>query len=241
MFTFRRTGSTRRSSALQLRVLAIISLAIAAITAFAGSVQAAPAQAGPVTYDVSKTADSMSLTVHNGTISTGNGMLVIRNNAGAEKFRMPLNYRMEYRQFPIDARTAGKTATLVPSRDVSRSTVLDPAQVEPVRAAAAAKQSDAPRTKRERDDQALARFNQELSAGMSISSIVGTLLGALVGAVAGCLLGLPLAGLGCLPGIPLGASLGGLAGIALGGGGSLIYSAINYFNTINSPFVPPRR
>jgi hypothetical protein len=235
----RRFVATRPHSRLRLRILTVIALATAGITAFSGVAQAAPKQDAPTTLDITPSASAVSFTVHNGTITTTNGVLSIRNAAGAEKFRMPLSYGLEYRQFPIGARTAGNTATLIPSRDVARSTQLNPTQVEPIRVAAA-KQSDAPKTKRERDDQALARFNQELSAGMSISSIVGTALGAIVGGVAGCILGLPLAGLGCLPGIPLGASLGGVAGLVLGGGGSLVYSAINYFNTINAPFRPGR-
>lgn len=225
-----------------LRLISIFSFVTVAITAFAGVAQAAPTQPAPTTYDIHTTASSFSITVHNGSISTDNGVLAIRNNAGATAFQMPLNYRKEYLQFPIDTRTSGDTATLIPSRDVARAVPVDPVEVEKLRVQAAKEQkADGPQTKRERDDEALARFNQELSAGVSISSLVGTVLGAIVGGVAGCLLGLPLAGLGCLPGIPLGASLGGIAGLALGGGGTLIYSAIQYFNTINSPFVPPKK
>ncbi|MDY6808195.1 MAG: glycine zipper family protein [Actinomycetota bacterium] len=210
-----------------------------AITAFAGVAQAAPTQPGPTTYDIHTTASSFSITVHNGSISTNTGVLAIRNNAGATAFQMPLNYRKEYLQFPIDARTSGNTATLIPSRDVARAIPVNPLEVEQLRMQAAEK-VDAPRTKQERDDEALQRFNQELSAGISISSLVGTVLGAIVGGIAGCALGLFAAVIGCPFIIPLGASLGGLVGLALGGGGSLIWSAVNYFNTINSPFVPPR-
>lgn len=242
MFTARRTGATRRHTRLHLTVLATISLATALITAFAGSVQAAPAHAAPTTYDVAVGAGSFSLTVHNGSISTNSGALVIRNSAGAEKFRMPLAYRKEYQQFPIDARTVGNTATLIPSRNVARAVPVNPVEVEALRTIAAAQNADAPRTKQERDDQALARFNQQLSAGITISSLVGTVVGGIIGAVIGCGAGLPAALVGCLiPGLPLGIAIGSLAGLALGGGGSLIGAGIQYFNTINSPFVPPRR
>ncbi|MGC4961494.1 glycine zipper family protein [Gordonia sp. DT101] len=240
MFTARRTGATRRHTRLHLTVLATISLATALITAFAGSVQAAPAHAAPTTYDVAVGAGSFSLTVHNGSISTNSGALVIRNSAGAEKFRMPLAYRKEYQQFPIDARTVGNTATLIPSRNVARSTPVNPVEVEALRVAAA-NQVDAPRTKQERDDQALARFNQMASAGLTISSLVGIVLGAVVGGILGCIPGLALAGVGCIPGFLTGASIGSVAGLILGGGGSVIGAGIQYFNTINSPFVPPRR
>lgn len=225
-----------------LRLLTVFSFVTVAITAFAGVAQAAPTQPAQTTYDIHTTATSFSITVHNGSISTNNGVLAIRNNAGATAFQMPLNYRKEYLQFPIDARTSGNSATLIPSRDVARAVPVNPAEVERLRVEAAKQQKAAgPQTKQERDDEALARFNQELSAGLSISSLVGTVLGAIVGGVIGCLTGLIAAIVGCLPAIPLGASLGGIVGLSLGGGGSLIYSAINYFNTINSPFVPPKK
>jgi hypothetical protein len=226
-----------------LRLLTAFSFVTVAITAFAGVAQAAPTQPAPTTYDIHTTATSFSITVHNGSISTNNGVLAIRNNAGATAFQMPLNYRKEYLQFPIDARTSGNSATLIPSRDVARAVPVNPAEVERLRVEAAKQQKTAgPQTKQERDDEALARFNQELSAGLSISSIVGTVLGAIVGGAALCLLaGIPTGFIACLPFVPLGASLGGLVGLALGGGGSLIWSAVNYFNTINSPFVPPKK
>ncbi|WAC56939.1 glycine zipper family protein [Gordonia sp. SL306] len=240
MFTARRTDASRRHTRLHLTTLATISLATALITAFAGSVQAAPAKPAPTTYDVAVGAGSFSLTVHNGSISTNSGALVIRNSAGAEKFRMPLAYRKEYQQFPIDARTVGNTATLIPSRNVARSTPVNPVEVEGLRTIAAS-QVDAPRTKQERDDQALARFNQMASAGLTISSLVGITIGAVLGGIVGCAGGLPAFAVGCFPGAVLGASVGSIAGLILGGGGSVIGAAIQYFNTINSPFVPPRR
>ncbi|MEE3853259.1 glycine zipper family protein [Gordonia sp. LSe1-13] len=221
-----------------LRLLTIISLVTVAFTAFAGVAQAVPTRSAPTTYDIHTTPSSFTITVHNGSISTANGVLAIRNSAGATAFQMPLSYRKEYQQFPIDAKTVGNSATLIPSRDLSRANPVNPAEVEPFRVAA--QQVDAPRTKQERDDQALARFNQELSAGITISSLVGTVLGAVIGGAIGCAIGFPAAGIGCLPGIPLGGSLGGIIGLALGGGGSLIYAAVQYFETINSPFVPPR-
>ncbi|MEE4025149.1 glycine zipper family protein [Gordonia sp. PKS22-38] len=220
-----------------LRLLTIISLVTVAFTAFAGVAQAVPTGSAPTTYDIHTTPSSFTITVHNGTISTANGVLAIRNSAGATAFQMPLSYRKEYQQFPIDAKTVGNSATLIPSRDLSRANPVSPAEVEPLRVEAATKQVDGPRTKQERDDQALARFNQTLGAGFTIAQLVGTVLGAIVGGVLGCAGGIVV---GCLPFIPLGAGIGGIIGLALGGGGTLIVAAIQYFETINSPFVPPR-
>ncbi|MGV9713029.1 glycine zipper family protein [Gordonia sp. NPDC003424] len=237
MPTDRRTGSSRSRTILRFRILSIISLVTVSITAFAGFAQAAPATAGPVKYQLTRTANSLSLTVDNGRIAIENNLLTIRNLAGAEVFTMPLAYRKEYRQFPIDAHTAGTTATLTPSRDLARSTAVDRGVVDSLRVKAAT--IVGPQTRQQRDDQALARFNQQLSTGLTISSIVGTAIGAIVGGILGCVIATATTVIGCvLGGFVLGASVGGIIGLMLGGGGSLVGAAIQYFQTINSPFRP---
>ncbi|MGV9825762.1 glycine zipper family protein [Gordonia sp. NPDC003429] len=205
-----------------------------------GTANAAPPTATPVQYRLTQTPTSVVLDFTNAKILRTADSVEIQNSTGATVFRMPLSYRLEYREFPIDSAVAGNTVTLTPSKNLARSRALSPVEVDPIRQVAAQQKVDAPRTKQERDDQALARFNQELGAGLTISSLVGLAIGAIAGGVIGCLLGLPLLGVGCLPGIPLGASLGSIVGIILGGGGSAIVGGINYFNTINSPFVPPK-
>nr|WP_308192424.1 glycine zipper family protein [Gordonia sp. 'Campus'] len=182
----------------------------------------------------------MTLTVHNASLSTAGGNLTVRDTSGAELFRMPLSYGKEYRQFPIDARTAGNKVTLIPSRDLSRSSALDPVQVNQLRDVARHNVAG-PQTRQQRDDEALERFNTQLRTGMTISSLVGTVVGGIVGGVIGCVGGLAFIGIGCPIAIPFGTAAGALAGLALGGGGTLIGAGIQYFQTINSPFVPPRR
>ncbi len=221
-------------------VLAVISLAAVAITAFSGVAQAAPKQPATPTYDASWNASSLTLALHNAKASTENGTLTIRDFSGKELFRMPLAYRLEDRQFPIDARQAGNKVTLIPSRDAARSVKVDAAEVEQLRGIAR-HQVAAPETRQERDDQALARFHQQLQTGMTVSSLIGTVVGGIIGGIVGCALGVPAAGIGCLAAIPLGTAAGALIGLTLGGGGTLIGAAIHYFQTINSPFVPPKK
>lgn len=221
-------------------VAVVISLATVAITALAGTAQAAPKPGGAPTYDASWNASSLTLALHNASASTENGVLSIRNLSGAELFRMPLTYRKEYRQFPIDAHKAGNRVTLIPSRDAARSVPVNPVEVEQVRGIAR-HQVAAPQTRQERDDQALTRFQQQLSAGMTVSSLVGTIIGAIVGGMIGCIAGITAAVVGCLVGVAPAAAVGGLVGLVIGGGGTLIGTAIHYFNTINSPFTPPRK
>ncbi|GAB88071.1 hypothetical protein [Gordonia rhizosphera] len=234
---------TRRTAQLTVRFLSVLSFVTVAITALAGTAQASPTTAAPVKYTVSSTPTSMTITVDNGTIATADGKLSIRNNAGAEVFRMPLAYRMEYRQFPIDAHTVGKTATLIPSKDAARSTPVAKAEVDALRIEAAKQQEaksaadpNAPKTKKERDDRALAEFNSTLATGMTISNLVGLIVGAIVGGFIGCVVTLFAA----CAGVVAGATLGSIVGLILGGGGTLIYAAVQYFNTVNSPFVPPK-
>lgn len=232
---------TSRSPLRRKRFSAILCLVTAVVTVFAATAEAAPQRASAATYDASWNASALTLTVHNASVSTENGNLTIRDTAGAELFRMPLMYRSEYRQFPIDTRTTGNKVTLIPSREVARSTALNPTAVDQLRGVARHNVA-APQTRQERDDQALERFNSQLRTGMTISSLVGTVIGGILGAVFGCAIASVAFGIGCvLAGIPLGTAAGALAGLALGGGGTLIGAGIHYFQTINSPFTPPRR
>lgn len=223
-------------------VAVAISLATVVITALAGTAQAAPKQFGPATYDATWNQSSLTLTLHNASASTENGSLTIRDFAGAEVFRMPLAYRMEDRQFPIDARQAGNKVTLIPSRNNARSVQVNPTEVNRLRGIAK-HQVAAPETRQERDDQALVRFQQQLNTGMTISSLVGTIIGGIAGGALGCAVtAVALTPIGCvLVGIPVGAAAGAIAGLALGGSGTLIGAAIQYFETINSPFKAPKK
>lgn len=231
---------TSRSPLRRKRFSAILCLVTAVVTVFAATAEAAPQRASAATYDASWNASALTLTVHNASVSTENGNLTIRDTAGAELFRMPLMYRSEYRQFPIDTRTTGNKVTLIPSREVARSTALNPTAVDQLRGAARHSVA-APQTRQERDDQALDRFRSQLATGTSIGTLVGTIVGAIVGGVIGCVIGLAAAVVGCLVGVAPAAAIGGLAGLSLVGGGTLIGAGIHYFQTINSPFTPPRR
>ncbi|WP_168700024.1 glycine zipper family protein [Gordonia paraffinivorans] len=233
-------GEAIPRSRMRTMVLAVISLAAVAITAFSGVAQAAPKQPATPTYDASWNASSLTLALHNAKASTDNGTLTIRDFSGKELFRMPLAYRLEDRQFPIDARQAGNKVTLIPSRDAARSVKVDAAEVEQLRGIAR-HQVAAPETRQERDDQALARLQQQVQTGMTISSLVGTIIGAILGGVIGCVAGIVAAVVGCLVGVAPAAAVGGMVGLIFGGGGTLIGAAIQYFNTINSPFKAPKK
>lgn len=234
------TRTTRRPR-LPLATLAtvIVTTLIAGLLAAIVSAPASAAPAGPVHYTVTRAGHEITIAVTDGTIGIAGSELRIRNRAGAKVFAMPLSYRMENEQYPIRARATERSAVLTPVTDARAATPVHESQVAPFRHAAERSQWAEPRTRKERDDQALSRFNEQLSAGMSISSIVGITVGAVVGGTVGCLLGLPFFGIGCVPALLAGASVGSIGGAILGGGGSLVTAGMQYFNTINSPFAPP--
>ena len=220
-----------------IRAIAIFAAAVLAIPLLQATAHAAPSSES-VHYRLSGGPTSMSLSVADGTIAREGSDLVIKNGAGKALFRMALWYRDEYLEYPIDAQVTPTSATLVPSKDKLRAHLVDPVHVNAMRAVAAkaTPQKQTKQTKQQRDDEALTRFNGQLSAGMTISSLVGLTVGAIIGGAIGCAIGAVAAGIGCIvPGIEIGATLGSIVGIILGGGGTLILSAIQYFQTINSP------
>lgn len=221
-------------------LLAVISLATIAITCAAGTVRAAPAASGTVQALLSMSSNSVLLDIRDGSASVDSRGLSIRNTAGQEVLRMPLHYRVENRQFPIDPTLSGNRVHLTPSKNVARSTLIDPVQINPLRAQIR-HLAAGPATRQERDDQALNRFSQQLAAGMTVSSLIGTAIGALLGGFIGCALGIVAAVVGCLVGVAPAAAIGGIIGMSLGGGGTVIIAGLQYLQTIQSPFKPPRR
>ena len=231
---------TPRRSLSHVRIWGVLALLTAVTTAFAATVSASPARSADVGYTLSTTATSVDLILKNGSAAVLPGALAIRNDVGKEILRMPLSYRMEYREFPIDAHVAGQRISLIPSKNPARARAVSPTQVDPVRLVADNAAKKGPATKQERDDAALARFNQQLALGTSLSSLIGLGIGAVVGGLIGCAIGLTAAVIGCLVGVAPAAGLGSIIGLAIGGGGTAIVGAVQYFQTINSPFVPPK-
>lgn len=217
------------------RLIAGLAAAVLTIPLVHSIAQAAPPPPS-VHYQLSQTPTGVNLSVSDGSISREGNDVVVKNSAGQALFRMGLRYRSEYLEYPIDAAVSGKSVSLTPSRDVSRAHPLDPRQVNAVRQVAA-KQAPPKQTRQQRDNEALDRFNGVLNAGMTISSLVGLAIGAVVGGIAGCAIaGVTLTPLGCVfAGIPIGAGVGSIVGVILGGGGTLIVAAIQYFQTITSP------
>ncbi|PXW35508.1 UNVERIFIED_CONTAM: hypothetical protein DES50_101453 [Williamsia faeni] len=190
---------------------------IAAVVTTAGFITAIPANAAPSPTDINYHAEIVGgnqvvVTTDIGSLRTNNDQLEIVDAAGHVAATVPLFFNLEGRQYPIAANANGRTATLTP--------VVTPAAATPVAAAT---------TRDERDLQAL----QKLGTYVSVSVAIGGLVGTIVGAVIGCLIDIATA---CLPGAVTGAGIGGVLGTIAVGGPTLIGAAVEYFNTINSPF-----
>ncbi|MGY3552038.1 hypothetical protein [Williamsia sp. R60] len=208
-------------------VSAMLVLATTASVVTATQANAAP-PAKDIGYSANIVGDHVVLKTDIGSLRTSDGQFQIVDNKGNVAASIPLAYNLNDKQFPINADINGRTATLTPVRDA--------AAAQPVKVSdAVRKQAAAPATREQRDMQAM----QTLSQSINTASAVGGLVGTIVGGVIGCVAGLVGAVVGCLPGIVTGAGIGGVVGTIVVGGPVLIGAAIQFFNTINSPFVPP--
>lgn len=213
----------------QTVVSAMVVLATAASVVTATQANAAP-PAKNIGYSAQIVGDHVVLKTDIGSLRTSDGQFQIVDNTGKVAASIPLAYNLNDKQFPINADINGRTATLTPVRNA--------AAAEPVKVSdAVRKQVAAPATREQRDIQAM----QTLSQSINTASAVGGLIGTIVGGIIGCVVGLPAFVAGCLPGLVTGAGIGGVVGTIVVGGPVLIGAAIQFFNTINSPFVPPAK
>ncbi|UGT42168.1 hypothetical protein LTV02_01685 [Nocardia yamanashiensis] len=231
--------------------LVIAALGITAGTAYADPAPAAPSAPGVIPslldginqgvgqvlpsihWNVAQEGDSVVVTTDHGSMTTDDGLLQIRDDAGTVLVGFPLNYSLGDLEYPIQAGVQGLRAVLTPS--------TNPADAKPA--------SDAFRHDVVRQD----AFDDAVSAAATqfgIITAIGTLVGTIVGAGAGCVLGiiggatlsLPVfeaAGLGpilgCLAGAGIGIPLGAAAGLILTGIPAAIIVGIGFAQRINAP------
>jgi hypothetical protein len=212
---------------MRLRKTLVSAMLVVATTAgFATATQANAAPSpGNIGYSADIAGDHVVLTTDIGSLRTSGNQLQIVDSKGNVAASIPLLYNLDGKQYPIETSIDGRTASLTPVRDA--------AAAEPVTVSDAIRHDvAAPATREERDLQAL----QTLGSYVNVSVAVGGLIGTILGGVIGCVVSLPA---GCLPGLVTGAGIGGVVGTIAVGGPVLIGAAIQYFNTINSPFTPP--
>lgn len=211
---------------MKFRTALIATVASVAMTAgFVTATQAGAApQAGEIGYQADVVGNHVVLTTDVGSLRTSGDQFQIVDAKGNVAASIPLLYNLEDQQFPIIADITGNTATLTPVREGGTKVEVSDTVRKQV--------ADGPKTREERDTQALAT----LGTYVSVSVAVGGLIGTIVGGVLGCVVGAVFGGVGCFPGLVAGAGIGTIIGTIAVGGPTLVGAAIQFFNTINSPF-----
>ncbi|WP_378735824.1 hypothetical protein [Nocardia brasiliensis] len=224
------------------------ALLIAALGVTAGTVNAAPAGEAPINFTAQATDTQSIVSIDAGSIVVEDDALKIKAADGTVVAGTPLKFRLDDFEFPIAADIAGRTATLTPQIE------MDKAVYKPV---ALPFEDKAPwKNEYDREQAAWSRMTATISLGASI----GTLVGGLGGAAVGCVLGGALGGLvvggtivglfgpfvggiiaGCLGGAAAMGALGTIAGQIFITAPVAIGAAIQYFTTINQPFVAPAK
>ncbi|WP_405159460.1 hypothetical protein OG203_23560 [Nocardia sp. NBC_01499] len=234
---------------MRIRKLAVVAALVTTATGVVAGTSAAapPTNEGPVNYTAHAT-DTSSI------ISTDSGSLVVEDDAfkikaadGTVVAATPLKLRIDDFEYPIAAQISERTATLTPQVDLAHATY------KPV---ALPFEDKAPwKSEYDREQAAWNRLTSTISAGATIGTLVGGLGGAAVGCVLGGILGataasativglfgpfIPAAAIGCLGGIIAVGALGTVAGQIFVTAPVAIGAAIQYFTTINQPFVPAK-
>ncbi|MEU2037385.1 hypothetical protein [Nocardia niwae] len=236
---------------MMLRKIATIStLAVALTGVSAGNAGAVPQDgaAEVVNYTATSSAESVVVQIDSGSMRAENGIFAIEATDGTVLAGTPLEFRVDDFLFPIAADIRGRTATLTPLFDIGH------ARYRPV--ALPFEDSAHWRTPYEREVAAFTRLKDTVATGAAIGTVVGGLGGGLVGCVLGGIAGatvaaativgmfgpfIPAAAVGCLGGILAVGALGTLAGQLFITAPIAVAALVQYFTTINQPFVPPAK
>lgn len=235
---------------MKFRKLAVVSALVIASTGIAaGTAYAAPVSEAPLSVDIAPhinykaygNGNAAVITTDAGTLTVANGQFQIKAVDGRIVGGVPLELHLDDIALPINAQIDGNTATLTP--DPTR------AWYSPV---ALPFENVAPwKTPYERELAAWTRLTSTISTGAAIGVIVGAIGAGTIGCVAGGALGatggfaflavgaVPGALIGCLAGTALFAPIGTLVGAIAVGAPVAIAAGIQYFSTINAPFVAP--
>ncbi|WP_225725901.1 MULTISPECIES: hypothetical protein [unclassified Nocardia] len=143
----------------------------------------------------------------------------IRDDKGATVLSLPLEFKIDGAAVPVKA-VAEKDDTvleLTPDKPAGVQVADRQFVVKPVASAV--------------EDE---RARNEFSSKFGLATTIGHFVGTAIGAGVGCVFGLPLFGVGCLPGIVTGASIGGLIGTIVAGGPTLVVAGIDLLNTMQA-------
>ncbi|WP_040832840.1 hypothetical protein [Nocardia brevicatena] len=231
---------------LSRRIAVTSALLTAALGMGTATVHAAPA-AEPVPINFTARAEGAQsiITTDSGSMVVEDGTFKIKATDGTVLAGTPLTFRIDDFELPIAAEISGNTATLTPQLDISKA-VYKPAALP--------HQETAPwKTPYDREVAAFTRLKDTIATGAALGTTVGAVGGAAVGCVLGGIAGatvaaatiiglfgpfVPAAVIGCLGGIIAVGALGAVAGQLLVSAPIAIGAFIQYFTTINEPFIP---
>ncbi|MFE7798386.1 hypothetical protein [Nocardia sp. NPDC057440] len=235
---------------LMRKFAATSALLIAAMGVTAGTVNAAPAAPAadaPINFTAQATETQSIVTTDAGSIVVEDDALKIKAANGTVVAGTPLKFRVDEFEFPIAAEISGRTATLTPQMDMAHATY------KPV---ALPFEDKAPwKSEYDREVAAFNRLKDTIAMGATIGTLVGGLGGAAIGCVLGGVLGgaavggtivglfgpfIPAAAVGCIAGIALVGAVGTVLGQIFITAPVAIGAVIQYFTTINQPFVPAK-
>ncbi|MET7773063.1 hypothetical protein [Nocardia sp. NPDC005366] len=233
---------------MRMRKLAVVAALLTVATGVAtGTAGAAPeVEPAPVNFTARSTDTQSIITTDSGSIVVEDDTLKIKAADGTVVAGTVLKLRLDEFELPIAAQISGNTATLTPQLDVAK------AVYKPV---ALPYEDKAPwKNEYDREVAAWTRLTSTIAAGATIGTLVGGLTGGAVGCVLGGVVGAGLAAgtivglfgpfiggaaLGCVAGLAAVGFLGTLIGQILVTAPVAIAAAIQYFTTINAPFVAP--
>jgi hypothetical protein len=237
---------------MRMRKLAVVAALVTMATGVAaGTSVAAPtapeSDNGVINFTAEAVNDSSIIKTDAGSLVVEDDVFEIKAANGAVLAGTPLKFEIDDFEFPIAAQISDRTATLTPQID------REHAVYKPV---ALPYEDKAPwKTEYDREVAAWTRLTSTISAAATIGTLVGGLAGGAVGCVLGGIAGatvasativglfgpfIPAAAIGCLGGIIAIGALGTLAGQIFVTAPVAIGAAIQYFTTINQPFVPAK-
>ncbi|MBF6296337.1 hypothetical protein IU459_02125 [Nocardia amamiensis] len=222
------------------RTTAAAAMVIGAMTIGLGTAHAdepAPAQTDPgVLYSVKLVDKTVVAALKGGTFSVTEqeGATVdepkttvanVHDDKGNTLVSFPLNVDVDGKQVPVkaDVKKDGTVLEVTPDRPADLVVSDKPVVAKPV----VAKDIASPIENQ--------RAQNEFASNFGIATAVGGFIGTAIGAVVGCIFGLPLFGVGCLAGLPIGAGIGGILGTVAVGGPTLVAAGIELLNTLQAP------
>ncbi|MEV6772475.1 hypothetical protein AB0N05_27955 [Nocardia sp. NPDC051030] len=224
----------------------VAALVITALGAATGTAGAAPAAAdnSPINYTATTTETNTVIRTDAGSLVVEGGVFKVKAANGTTVAGTELKFRVDEFEFPIAAEIKDHTATLTPQFDAEH------AVYKPVAQEVALPYENVAPWKSEYDRE-LAAWNR-LTSTISAGATIGTLVGGIGGAGLGCLIGFGVAGVataplaalfgagpivGCIGGAAAFGFLGTLAGQLFVTAPVAILAAVQYFTTVNQPFV----